>query len=66
MKTIPFYSDEIKIKPHSATDAKHLCRSISLREFSQGQPVSLYEHENGELLARLKDGKFIEGPEVVA
>ena len=63
---IPFFSDEIKVNPHSATDAKHLCRPISLREFSQGQPVALYEHENGELLARLKSGQFIEGPEVVA
>lgn len=63
MKSIPFFSDEIRIKPHSAVRAGLLDRAVSIREFSNGRPVSLYEHENGELEARCGND-FIQGPEV--
>lgn len=64
MKAVPFFTDDIKIIPHSATHSAHLARPVSIAEFSQGLRVSLYEQENGELYARRQDGWFIEGPEV--
>lgn len=63
MKSIPIFSDEIVIVPHSATLAAHLDRPVTLREFAAGDLLSLYELENKELLARRPDGSFIEGPE---
>lgn len=69
MKAIPFFTDTIKIVPHSATLAENLDRPISIREFAGGRPVSLYELENGELRAVVRMhgagglDDFIEGPE---
>lgn len=62
--SIPFFVDTITIVPHSASKAEHLDRPISIQEFSQGQPVSLYEIEGtNEWIVKLQDGTFIEGPE---
>lgn len=66
MKVVPFFSDEIVITPHTATNVNHVYTRVSIREFAAGEPVSLYELENGELLARKANGQFIEGPEAVA
>lgn len=66
MKSIAFFSDEITVVPHTATDATDLSRPISIREFSRGQRVSLYDEGNGDLLVRTVDGRFISGPEHVA
>jgi len=63
VKSLPIFSDEIVIVPHSATLAEHLDRRVPLREFAAGGRLSLYELENKEMLARLPDGSFIEGPE---
>ena len=67
MKPVAFFTDDIEIRPHSATDAVHLSRSVRLGDFAQGEPMSLYETEDGELFARTPgmNGRFIEGPEVV-
>ena len=69
MKMIPFYLDTIEIVPDEATHAKHLDRVISLYEFTKGEPCSLYELENGELLARkgrYPNIEFIQGREVTS
>lgn len=63
MKAVPFFTDDIKITPHTATHKAHIDRQVSIAEFSQGQRVSLYELQNGDLLVRLTNGTFIEGPE---
>tara|TARA_B100002049_G_scaffold93692_1_gene69264 strand:- start:183 stop:398 length:216 start_codon:yes stop_codon:yes gene_type:complete len=69
MKPIKFFTDDIEIVPHSATDAAHLNRRVSINEFAQGHPVALYETDDGELLCQRRPfGKheqcpaFIEGP----
>lgn len=64
MKAVPFFADTIKLRPHSATEAKLLEKSVSIREFAAGERVSLYELEGGDLLCRKQDGTFMEGPEV--
>lgn len=66
MKAIPFFLDTIKIAAHSATDAKHLEAPVTIATFAEGEAVSLYELENGELMARTRTGRFVEGPEAAA
>lgn len=62
MKAIPFFDSGIRIIPHSATQEKHLSRVVSIEDFANGEPVSLYENENGELLCRNQNNdRFIEG-----
>lgn len=63
-QSIPFFSDEIAIVPHTASKAEHLGRKVSIRQFSAGQRCSLEQRDdNGEYFVRLEDGTFIEGPE---
>tara|TARA_R110000751_G_scaffold297166_1_gene406632 strand:- start:535 stop:744 length:210 start_codon:yes stop_codon:yes gene_type:complete len=63
-QTIPFFSDTIKIKPHTATHGKHLDRAISIKQFTKGAACSLEQRtDNKEYFVRLMDGTFIEGPE---
>jgi hypothetical protein len=67
LTSVPFFTDTIKIKAHTATHAQHL-RSITLREFSRGRPISLKRiEETGEYFAQIvehgRDGDFIQGPE---
>lgn len=61
MKTIPFFTTDITIDVHTAMDAQHVGKSVTLVEFAQYKRMSLYELENGELLARMQNGDFIEG-----
>ena len=63
MKPVAFFTDEIAIEVHSATSADHVNHKVTVGEFADGSPVSLYELENGELYASKRDGSFIEGPE---
>lgn len=64
-KSIQFFTDTIKIVPHTATSAAHIGRLVSLRRFANGQRLSLEQvQETGELIARRGDGEFIHGPEV--
>ena len=63
MKSIPFFSDEITITPHTATHVQHLNRSVSIREFSRGRPVRLLDPGGNEWLVECC-GEFIQGPEV--
>lgn len=64
MEAVLLFSDEIVIKPHTSTEARYLDCEVSIREFAEGEPVSLYDLGNGQLLARNLSGKFIEGAEV--
>lgn len=62
LKPIPFYTDNIRIRPHTATDAHHLGRAVSLREFAAGRACSLYIiEETGELHAETGT-RFMTGP----
>lgn len=61
MKPILFFDPSIKIAVHTATHEYYVGKSITLAEFAQYKHMSLYELENGELLARTKDHGFIEG-----
>lgn len=62
MKSISFFSDQIEIIPHTATNEWHLRRVVTVAEFANGEPVSLYELGNDQLLLRTADGRrFIEG-----
>ena len=64
---IPFFSDDIVIAVHSATDAKHVAHDVSLKAFAEGSPLRLESVvENGELIAYRQDGAFMQGPEVVS
>ena len=63
IQSIPFFSDQITIKPHTATLAKYLDRKVSIAKFSNGKPCSLRKvMETGEYIVETVDG-FIQGPE---
>lgn len=66
MKNIAFFADDITIKVHTANDARHVNKKVTLVDFARGERVRLQELENGELLAtcgRYPDERFIEGPQ---
>lgn len=67
MKSIPFFTDTVKIKPHSASgdNPQLIDRPVAIGEFVDGAPCALYELYNGDLLCATVDGRFIEGPEYV-
>lgn len=63
-QSIPFFSDEIIIVPHTASLAKHIGVPVSIRGFSKGRPCSLEQvQETGEYIVRLQNGDFMHGPE---
>lgn len=69
-RSIMFFSDEIAIKPHTATEAQHLNKKLSVRTFSAGKPMRLMEElETGDLVfeQQIPGGgmRFAVGPEVV-
>jgi len=65
MKPVLFFSDEIVLDVHTATDSTDI-RPLSLREFAAARPISLFDLGNGEYRAVFATGKFIEGPELCA
>jgi len=69
MQSIPFFSDDIAIRPHTATNARDLNRRVTIRQFTGGKACGLYQLDNGDLMVRMyQPGEsmptFIEGPEV--
>ena len=69
MTPIPFFSDEITLDVHSATERAHVGQHVSVQEFAAGEPVALYDLGNGELKAfrgwhQSQPRPFIEGKEV--
>lgn len=66
MKTIPFFSDKIKIAVTTASDENWLYgEPVSIRTFAGPCRVGLYELDNGELLVKRSDGAFIQGEEAL-
>lgn len=65
MQAIPFFLDTIALQTHSATRAEDVGRRVTVREFADGAPCSLYQLHNGDLYCATIDGRFIEGPEDV-
>lgn len=64
---VPFFTTDIVIAVHSATDSKHVVRNVSLEAFAEGSPLRLESvAETGELIAHRQDGAFIQGAEVVS
>lgn len=69
LKSVPFFSDAIILRPHTATDAAHLGRKVTLREFAGADRMRLYViDDGGELLAEVGDAgcpgyRFMQGPE---
>jgi len=64
MKPLMFVSPDITIVPHTATSADDIGKAIPLTLFAGARRVSAYKMDNGDLLFRLPDGQFIEGPEL--
>lgn len=62
MRPIMFFSDEISIRPHTATRASHLSRPVTIREFAAGGQVRLFE-TGGEMHVERLGGGFMTGPE---
>jgi len=72
-RAVSFFTDDISITPHTATEVKYLSRPVTLREFSEGQGMSLQIcDETGEYLVKRvntdpkekhKPWDFMEGPE---
>jgi hypothetical protein len=74
LRPVSFFSDEIELEPHSASNPDHVGRRVSIREFANGRPCSLSEiEETGELRVVIchlcgngrytSTGEFMEGPE---
>ena len=62
--SIPFFTDDITITPHSASKAEHLGKALSIREFCNGHPCRLLLNEDtGEYTFELLDKTFATGPE---
>jgi hypothetical protein len=69
---IPFFTDNVAIRPHTATMASHIGRRLTVKAFSKGAPVSVYRIEGTNELVFKKNGiagnpfsaVFAEGPEV--
>ena len=66
MNPIPFFTDDISIIPHSASNQDFLGREVSIAEFSGGRPCLVCDLDDGELCVSLLDsGRFMQGPEAV-
>lgn len=70
-RSITFFSPEITIIPHTASDAKYLDRPVSIQEFAGNAPVCLEQIESannpamvGEYIVKnFKTQEFMQGPE---
>lgn len=67
MHAIPFFVDTIAIRPHSATEARHVGRRVTVREFAGEEPVSLWQDGHDLHLEAGTPGtagyRFVTGPE---
>lgn len=59
-----FFTDDIVIEVLSCTRDDHINRQLSLREFADGQTLSLFTVDDGDFYCTRGDGAFIQGPEV--
>ena len=79
-KTISFFSDEITIRPHSASKAEYLDRAVTLREFAAGRPITLeqitsannpdtigeYIARAGEIVRNFRGLQFVRSDDFIA
>jgi len=62
--SVPFFTEDITIQPHTATCGSYLGRPVTIGEFAQGRPCSLQRvMETGEYIVTA-GGSFIQGPEI--
>ncbi len=62
---VPFFTDDIAIRPHTATSAALIGRKVTIAKFAKGRPVSLSRRDdNGEYIVETIGREFMEGPEV--
>ena len=65
---VPFFTTDIKIRPHTATSARHINRDVTLEQFAGGERLALKQvldgRNAGDYIARKPDGTFMQGPEV--
>lgn len=40
-ESVTFFSDEITIRPHTASRAEYIGQPVSLRQFANGRPITL-------------------------
>lgn len=63
LTSVPFFTDDIAIKPHTATNGKWLGRKVTIKRFTRGAPCSLERiEETGEYIVRIQGGEFMQGP----
>lgn len=60
LRSIPFWSDEIVLDVHSATDARMLGEH-SLREITGGGMAALYEVDDGDYHVEMLNREFATG-----
>lgn len=66
LKSIPFFSDDIRILVRETNDSRLIHLPVSIRSFSNGMGVRLEEVEGTEdLLATRADGNFMRGPQLL-
>jgi len=60
---VPFLTEDVTIIPHTATNAAHIGRRVSIRKFAKRRPVSLWQRDdNKEYVAKTTGGEFMAGP----
>ena len=65
MKPITVFDTNITIRAFSASNQEHIGRTVTIKEFAEGDPVGLFELPDGELLCKTRGyGRFIVGVEV--
>jgi len=40
LKMVPFFTDDIAIRPHTATRAEYIERKVTIKKFCKGHPCS--------------------------
>lgn len=64
LTSIPFFTDDIAIRPHTATDGDLIGHRVTIARFAKGRPVALRKRDdNGEYVVACAGGDFMEGPE---
>ena len=60
---VPFTDTGFAIRPHTATDAKHVGKRVTLNKFSRGEMTSVYRRDdNNEFVFKGANGRFAQGP----
>ena len=66
MKPIPFFTGDLSVVPHAASNPDHLGHAVTIEDFSGGKPCLVYDLGDSELLVSLFDSsRFMQGPEAI-